>query len=82
MNYLNYLIMSLRVHYFVIASAAKQSKTRLVSCAGVSCAGLRPSAALAMTGSRNDVILEFIKYFLNRDLGICKKLKRTSKDEQ
>jgi predicted nucleotidyltransferase len=26
-------------------------------------------AALAMTDSRNDVILEFIKYFLNRDFG-------------
>ena len=63
MNYLNYL-MSLRAHYFVIASKAKQSRFRLVSCAG-----LRPSAALAMTGSLNDGILEFIKYFLNRDFG-------------
>ena len=33
----------------VIASAAKQSRFRLLRCA------------------RNDVILEFIKYFLNRD---------------
>ena len=38
MNYPNYLIMSLRAHYSVIASAA-------------------------------DGILEFIKYFINRDLG-------------
>ncbi len=36
----------------VIASAAKQSKARLLRCA------------------RNDGILEFIKYFLNRDLNM------------
>ena len=36
----------------VIASVAKQSKTRLLRYA------------------RNDGILEFIKYFLNRDLGM------------
>ncbi len=36
----------------VIASAAKQSRFRLLRCA------------------RNDGILEFIKYFLNPDLGI------------
>ena len=44
----------------VIASVAKQSKRDCF-------------ATLAMTGSRNDVIMEFInKYFLNRDFGIKK----------
>ncbi len=51
MNYPNYLIMSLRAHYSVIASIAKQSRFRLLRYA------------------RNDGILEFIKYFINRDLG-------------
>jgi hypothetical protein len=53
MNYLNYLITSLRAQL-----------TNLV---------LDFFAALAMTGSRNYVIMEFInKYFLNRDFGIKK----------
>ena len=51
----------------VIASAAKKSRFRLVSFAGVSYAGLRLSVRPIF--ARNDWILEFIKYFLNRNLG-------------
>ena len=52
--------MSLRAHYFVIASAAKQSPLLYLDC----------FAALAMTGSRNDGILEFIKIFSKSGFGV------------